>query len=393
MNKAPRRFAVTAAFFAATIALTGCGSNLSASSTQTGKAAENEGPIVIGVLADQTAYLKTVDEGVLNGINAAAKSINDKGGVLGRKIEIVSGDMAADPQKQVQAFQRLNSQNKPALFLNGFSSAGNAATTPLATAAKVPMIVASVIPAEKNEWIFSTITPMKYETGTRVEFLQNKGIKKVGILHDPTPYNKLQLDVITKQLTAAGIELTGSEEHASDTVDLRSQVSKLLTGGPEAVIKLSTGPSQIAAAKALKDAGSQVPLLLGIESRANILQAGNAYPSVNVVASPLQVNEALTEKDRTEAVKNFVAANPSATDPTYVGRGWDALLLAVEALTRAGGTDGQALRDALESMPAFDGTSGVYDYTPQDHYGVTQNPDYLAKITDTAVEIVFAPKK
>ena len=392
MIKAPR-FTAAAALAAVALSLTACGSNLAAGTDNGAQATGSKGPIIIGVLVDQTSYLKTLDQGVLKGINSAVKSINAKGGIGGRQVEIVSGDMAADPQKEVQEFQRVSSQNKPVLFLNGFSSAGNAATAPLATSQKTPMIVASVIPAQNNQWMYSTITPMKYETGTRVEYLQSKGIKKVGILHDPTPYNKLQLDVISAQLKAAGIEITGSEEHASDAVDLRSQTAKLLAGGPEAIIKLSSGPTQIVAAKALKDAGSQVPLILGIESRANIVQATDSYPNVLVVASPLQVNSALPQGDRSEAVKTFIAANTSETDPTYVGRGWDAMQVAATAIDKAGSTDGQVLRDALESLPAYDGTSGAYDYTPTDHYGITQNPDYLAKITESAVEIVFTPKK
>lgn len=389
------RYTLTAAVIAAAaIGLSACGSsNLSTDTPggQTGAAAG--GPLVVGVLVDQTAYLKTVDEGVLKGINSAAKAINAKGGILGRQVQIVSGDMAADPQKEVQAFQRLTTQNQPTLFLTGFSSAGNAAAAPLATSQKIPMIVASVVPAEKNEWLFSTITPMKYETGTRVEYLQSKGIKKVGLLHDPTPYNKLQLTVISEQLKAAGIAITGTEEHASDAVDLRPQTSKLLAGSPEAIIKLSSGPTQIVAAKALKDAGTQVPLILGLESRANLVQASAAYTNTLVVASPLQVDSALEDSDRSQAVKDFVAANASETDPTYVGRGWDALHLAAAAIEQAGSTDGQAIRDALEAMSSYDGTSGAYDYTPADHYGVTSNPDYLAKITESAVEIVFTPKK
>lgn len=393
MNIKPRKFGIAAVILAATIGTSACSSNLSGASPDSTKSASS-GPVVVGVLVDQTAYLKTLDEGVLKGINSAVKAINDKGGVLGgRQLKVVSGDMAADPQMEVQAFQRLASQDKPTIFLNGFSSAGNAATAPLAKSQKVPMIVASVVPDQNAEWIFSTITPMKYETGTRVEYLTDQGIKKVGILHDPTPYNKLQLKVITEQLTAAGIQITGVAEHASDAVDLRPQVSKLTSGSPQAVIKLSVGPTQIVTAKAMADAGSKVPLILGIESRANILQATAAYPQVLDVASPLSVYSALSDANRSEAVKTFVSANPNETDPTYVGRGWDAVHLAVAAIEKAGSTDGQALRDALVAIGPYDGTSGVYDYTDSDHYGVTVNPDYLARFTDKSAEIVFTPKK
>ncbi|MET7399348.1 ABC transporter substrate-binding protein [Dactylosporangium sp. NPDC005572] len=392
MRATPRLLGVAAAAVAV-LSLVACGSNLSSGSNGDNRS-NADGPVVLGVLVDQTAYLKTVDQGVLKGINAAVKAINDQGGVLGgRQLQVVSGDMAADPQKQVQAFQRIMGTDKPALFVNGFSSAGNAAVAPLAKSQHVPMVVASVVPQQDAEWIFSTITPVRYETGTRVEYLQHDGITKVGILYDPTPYNKQQLQVISDQLKAAGIDIAGAEQHASDAVDLRPQVSKLLGAGAQAIIKLSSGPTQIVAAKALADAGSRAPLLIGIESRANIVQASAAYPHVLVVASPLQVNAVLKEADRSQSVKSFTDTNPAEQDPTYVGRGWDAVFLAAAALEKAGSTDGQALRDALESMDSYAGTSGAYDYTASDHYGITSNPDYLAKITETSVDIVFTPKR
>lgn len=375
---------------AVAMAVTACGSNLSAASDDS--ADSGEGPVVLGVLVDQTSYLKTVDTGVLDGIKSAVEAVNADGGVLdGRELKVVTADMAADPQREVQAYQRLATQDDPALFLNGFSSAGNAAAAPLATSDERPMIVASVVPEDDFDWTFSTIMPMRYETGTRVEYLQDQGIDKVALLHDPTPYNKLQLDVIEAQLEEAGIEVTGVEEHATDAVDLRSEVAKLLRDEPGALIKLSTGPTQIVAAKALADAGSDIPFLIGIEAHANILQATAAHDATYVVASPLQVHEALPEGDRTESASSFMDANGGVEDPTYLGRGWDAVQLAVRAIEEAGSTDGAAVREALVAMGAYDGTSGTYDYSDEDHYGVTENPAYLAHITDEGAEIEFAP--
>lgn len=394
MTSTSRRLGVLAA--AAALALTACGSsNLSGGSAAegTGGAAE-EGPIVLGALVDQTAYLKSVDERVLAGINSAVDAVNADGGVLGgRQLQVVVEDMAADPQKQVQAFQKVASQEEPVLFLNGFSSAGNAATAPLAASEQMPMIVASVVPEDDADWVFSTITPMRYETGTRVEYLTDQGITSVALLHDPTPYNKLQLDVIEGQLEEAGITVTGVEEHATDSVDLRPQVSKLLADQPGAIIKLSTGPTQIVAAKAMSDSGATVPLILGIESKANIEQASAAYPNVLVVAAPLQVYDLLDESEKTDAMTSFIEANPDVDDPTYVGRGWDAVQLAVAAIEEAGSTGGQAIRDALVDMGPYEGTSGSYDYTDEDHYGITVNPDYLARFTPEGAEVVFKPAR
>lgn len=393
MNLFSKRTTTMLAVGAIAMAASACGSNLSADAgAETG--GSSDGPVQIGVLVDQTSYLKTVDTGVLDGIKSAVDAVNADGGVLdGRKLEISVADMAADPQREVQAYQRLASQDDPVVFLNGFSSAGNAAAAPIAGTDKRPMVVASVVPTDDFDWVFSTIMPMRYETGTRVEYLVDQGIDKVAILHDPTPYNKLQLEVIEGQLKEAGIKVTGVAEHASDAVDLRSEVSKLLRDKPGALLKLSTGPTQIVAAKALADADSDIPLLLGIEAHENLVQATAAYDKTYVVAAPLQVFDALDAADRTESATSFMDANAGVEDPTYLGRGWDAVQIAVQAIEEAGSTDGQAIHDALVDMEPYDGTSGSYDYTDEDHYGVTENPAYLAHVTADGEEIVFTPAR
>ena len=99
---------LVAALAAATLALSACGSNLSSDSPEEGT--DGDGPVVLGVLVDRTAYLKSIDERVLAGINSAVKAVNDSGGVLGgRQLKVVAEDMAADPQREVQAFQRVSS--------------------------------------------------------------------------------------------------------------------------------------------------------------------------------------------------------------------------------------------------------------------------------------------
>ena len=375
---------------ATTLTLTACGSNI-AGGGGNDAGAGNEGPILAGVIVDQTAYLKSLDENVLKGIKCAVDSVNAQGGVLGRDLKIEVQDNAADPQKQVQAYQRLLGDH-PAVFLNGFSSASNAATAPLAAKDEVPLIVASVVPEDQKTWAFSTIVPAQYETGIRVEYLAEQGIKRVGILNDPTPYGGLQVQAAQSQLKEAGIEIVGVQEHPTDAVDLRSQVSNLLSAGAQAIIKVSAGPTQIVAAKALADAGSTVPLLIGIDSYANITQATAANPNVIGVVSPLQVVSQLPKDKITEGMKRFMDACGDVQDPTYVGRGWDAVLLATSAMEKAGTTKGPALRDAIEKMGPYEGTSAAYDYTADDHYGITKNPNYLAKITTDSVEIVYTPK-
>ncbi len=59
-----------------------------------------------------------------------------------------------------------------------------------------------------------------------------------------------------------------------------------------------------------------------------------------------------------------------------------------EAVQKANSFDGPKVRDALETISGFQGTSGVYDFSPTDHHGITKNPLFLGEIIDGKVKIV-----
>lgn len=373
---------------AATVALaaTGCAAN-------DDSGASDDGPIKIGASLDLTAYLASFDRGVRDGVRLAAKELNAKGGVLDRDVELVTDDMKADPQQGVRSVQKLIDQDRVAAFANGFSSAAAEAVVSQLERAERPLVVASVIP-DDAAWEFSTLPSPDFETGVRIQYLQKQGIRSLAVLHDPTPYNAAQLKALRTQAKAAGIEVSEVIQHKADAVDLRPQITRLLRGRPGAIVKLSAGPTHIVAAKALASAGSRVPLLLGIEALDTMRKASASYDQTLFVAAPPQVYSALRPDERSPALTSLVEKAPKGQDLTYVGRGYDAVLLLAEAIRSAGSTDGGKVRDALNTMKPFRGTSGTYQFTAKRHYGLATNPLVLARVGATGdPSIVLRPSR
>ncbi|MCW3017201.1 MAG: hypothetical protein JWO02_4293 [Solirubrobacterales bacterium] len=385
MHRGTTRTATVIAVGLATLAMAGCAANNEKS------AAAGDGPIKIGAALDMTAYLASFDRGVRDGVELAAKRVNTDGGVLGRNLTATIDDMKADPQQGVRSVQKLLDQDAVVAFANGFSSAATQAEAPQAEQTKRPMVVASVIP-DKSTWQFSTLPAPAFETGIRVRYLQEHKIKSIAVLSDSTPYNEKQLVALQEQTKQSGIKITEVAQHKSDAVDLRPQITRLLRGNPGAVVKLSAGPTHIVAAKALAAAGSKIPLLLSIEAFSTMQKAAAAYPETFFAAAPPQVYDALTDAERGAPLKALVAAAPKGQDLTYVGRGYDAVLLLAEGIKKAGSTDGEKVRQALVDLGPFAGTSGVYDFTADSHYGITTNPLYLAKVDGTKAAIVLRPQ-
>src|SRR6478752_4201526 len=177
----------------------------------------------IGISAGLTGYAATVDRGWRDGVEVAAAALNAKGGIMGRKIEVVTEDNKSEPQEAVTVYRKMISSDKADIFLSGCVSAGNFAGAPLTVRAQIPMVLCSILPqnADHVKWAFSTLPPAGFEVSTRLQYLKEKTqIKKIGVLHDPSPYAVLQKNIAEKTAADYGLEIVGIEQYKQDDADL-----------------------------------------------------------------------------------------------------------------------------------------------------------------------------
>jgi len=149
----------------------------------------------IGVSAGLTGYAATVDRAWRDGVELAVAALNEKGGVMGRKLEVIVEDNRSEPQEAVTVYRKMLSSDGAQVFISGCVSAGNFAAAGMVARAEVPMMLCSILPKQPNEveWAFTTLPPAGFEVEKRLEYLRDKTeIRKVGVLHDPTPYANLQ---------------------------------------------------------------------------------------------------------------------------------------------------------------------------------------------------------
>jgi branched-chain amino acid transport system substrate-binding protein len=112
----------------------------------------------------------------------------------------------------------------------------------------------------------------------------------------------------------------------------------------------------------------------GVASKQYIKLAGDAANGVRLPAAALLVAETLPDSDPQKKVvldyKREFEARFKSDVSTFGGHAWDGLMLAVEALKKAGTADKAKVRDALESVRGFMGTAGMFNMSPTDHVGL-----------------------
>ena len=101
----------------------------------------------IGISAGLTGYAATLDRGWRDGVEVTAAFLNAKGGIMGRKLEVITEDNKSEPQEAVTVYRKMMSSDKVDIFLSGCVSAGNFAAAPMVVRAQIPMVLCSLLPA------------------------------------------------------------------------------------------------------------------------------------------------------------------------------------------------------------------------------------------------------
>lgn len=359
------------------------------------QAAHAQDKIVFGDSAGLTGYTATIDRAWTDAARIGVDIVNSQGGVLGKKIELVVEDNRSEPQEAVTAYRKMISSDGAKVFISGCLSAGNLAAVPIVMRQKIPMVLCSIISrdTEQAKWMFSTLPPPAFEVEVRLRYLHDSTkIRKVGVIYDQSPYANLLQKSAKDQAGKFDITVVGAEQYQQSDADLSVIIKKLHAAGAEAILKMGVGPSTMTAAKNIKDMALGIPLLTSSEDVAVFRDIAKVMgKDFYFVAGPTQVFEAIPDGEPVKAaIAKFLKpwrAKYGDRDPTWAGRGYDAVLFVAEAIRRANSLDGEKIRDEINKISGFQGTSGAYNFD-KSHYGITKNPYVLGQIIDGKIVIV-----
>jgi branched-chain amino acid transport system substrate-binding protein len=307
---------------------------------------------------------------------------------------VMTEDNKSEPQEAVTVYRKMISSDKVDIFISGCVSAGNFAAAQFVVRAQIPMVLCSILPPqpEQVKWAYSLLPPPRFEVEKRYEYLKNSTqIRKAGVLHDPSPYANLQKDIAVKEAPDYGLEVPVVEQYKQDDPDLSPQISKMNAAGAKALIKIGLGGSTLTAAKNIKQLGLDMLLLGSVDDLAVFKPAAEVLSEQFMfVAAPSQVYEALPDGALKQEIGRFLPlwrAKHADRDPGWAGKAWDALMITVAAVEKAKSFEGPKVRDALETISGFQGTGGVYNFSPTAHQGITQNPFLLATIIGGKLQV------
>ena len=344
---------------------------LAACALTAGSAAAQD-TIKIGAPFNVTGALSSVDAPALNGAKVKVKEINDAGGVLGKKLELVIYDTKTDPTVIASTASQLINQDKVPVALGFtdsdsalalgpiFQTAGVAFVTPGATSPKLPEQIGSEM--------FLACFGDNVQAAAGAEFVLNKlNGKTVYLLRDnSTEYTTLLAKYFKEAYGHGGGKIVLEDDYKAGDKSFTAQITKLkaLPAKPD-VLYVSAQPDDIGlVVKQMRQAGLTQPIVGGDGYDTPLLLSVGGKAANNVYFS----THAYMAEDSTPAIVAFYHAYKAAynTPPenAFAALGYDTVGLIADAITRAGSVDPAKIRDALAATQGYKGITGSISYAP-----------------------------
>jgi len=343
-------------------------------------AAVAQEPIKIGSFLSVTGGAAFLGDPEQKTLELYVGKINAAGGVLGRKLQLVAYDSAGDAEKARTFAKRLIEQDKVDLIVGGSTTGETMAVIPLVEAAQIPFISlagAVVIIEPVKKWVFKMPHTDRMACEKIFIDMQSRKFSKVALISGPGGFDKSMRGQCLGVAKKYGIDVIADETYGAGDTDMTAQLTKIKnTAGVQAVLNAGFGQGPAIVTKNYRQIGVTVPLYQshGVASKDFIKLAGAAAEGVRLPAAALLVADSLPQSDPQRAVvvgytKEYESHFKSEVS-TFGGHAYDGLMIAVEAIKKAGSTDKAKVRDAIEGIRGFMGTAGVFNMSPTDHMGL-----------------------
>ena len=200
--------------------------------------AKETGPMKIGLMGPMTGPWASEGQEMKQVVDLLAEDLNAKGGVLGRKVEVVSEDDGGDPKTAALAAQKLVTQ-KVVAVIGTYGSSITEASQNIYNEAKIPQIAngsTAIRLTEKGlKYFFRTCPRDDEQAKVGAQYIQSMGYKKLAILHDNTTYAKGLADETKGLVEKAGVEIVFFDALTPGEKDYTAILTKMKAANPDAV--------------------------------------------------------------------------------------------------------------------------------------------------------------
>jgi branched-chain amino acid transport system substrate-binding protein len=318
--------------------------------------------IKIGQFASITGGNASFGVSSSQGVRMAFEEINAAGGILGKKINLVTEDDRSSPGEASTVVTKLINSENVAVVIGEVASSRTLAAAPIAQQNKIPL----VSPASTNikvtqvgDYIFRVCFIDPFQGTVMAKFAANTlKAKKVAIIQDnKSDYSIGLTEYFTKKFTGLGGEIVEVQVFSAGDKDFKAQLTSIKSKNPEVIFIPAYYAETSLIARQAKELGINVPLIGGDgwDSDALVKVAGTALEGC-YFSNHVSVN------DTSKFVQDFVAKYKllyKETPDAMSVLGYDAAKIVAEAIKNSKTAKPEDIRNELAKIQNFRGVSGT----------------------------------
>jgi branched-chain amino acid transport system substrate-binding protein len=317
--------------------------------------------IRIGEVGSMSGSEATFGISTHEGLQLAIKEQNAKGGIKGRKIELISLDDQGKPEEAAVATTKLITQDKVMAIVGEVASSRSLAMAPIAQKHKIPMVSpSSTNPkvTEVGDYIFRVCFIDPFQGSVMAKFASDTlKVKKVAILRDvKSDYSVGLSNFFTDAFKKSGGEIVVDQSYSSGEVDFNSQLTSIRAKKPDAIFIPGYYTEVGLIAKQARKLGIKVPLLGGDGwDSEKLFEIGGKALNNGFFSNHYSQN------DQSPAVQNFIKNYKAVYNKIPDGlaaMGYDAGMVLFAAMERAKTLTPADTRDALANTKDFQAVTG-----------------------------------
>ncbi|MCD8138859.1 MAG: urea ABC transporter substrate-binding protein [Planctomycetaceae bacterium] len=327
-------------------------------------------PIKIGILESRSGNFALHSAPKYMAAQLAVKEINDKGGVIGRQLELVAPDPQSDNRRFQELARMLIQRDKVDVLFGGFASAEREAIRPIIDQYKMLYFYNNQYEGGvADKYTFCTGPVPEQQIDPVIKYCIEKFGPRMYIL--AADYNFGQLSAKWTHVMAEkyGGEVVGEEFIPLATSQFASTLERVQSVKPDFLVMYITGDNHASFYPQAQAAGLKIPYASSINVAQGYEHRRFPAPTLSGMHIGIHYVEELNTEPNGDFVKRFKAMFPDVayigeqTENTYVG-----VYLYAMAVEKAGTTDIPKVIDALESGLHFDAPEGPVILDPATHH-------------------------
>jgi branched-chain amino acid transport system substrate-binding protein len=313
--------------------------------------AQAQEPIKIGVITDRVGVSKPYSEPATEGLVFGAEEINRQGGVLGRKIELLVEDDQSRPDISAALARKLIDQG--AVFILSMSltpatQQQQTVTMEAKTPQMTPMNSGDTLTTQlPNPYFWQTGPLGSIQIATLLAHARSKNLKRVALISDNSDLGQLLAKFFRAGLEKSAIQIVSEEVVPRGATTAEPQMQKIRAANPDALFMAGVLTAEnVLILRAYRQFGLKFPI------HASYNLSVPVYMSVGKgLVNGVTFVDAY-DPDKPE-VKQFEAAYKKATGKqpfNLHGYGYDGIMMVAEAIKKAGSTDKEKIREAMQGL-------------------------------------------